>query len=135
MVKDEIESASQLSRRVAHEGDQRVALDALVLGPRAHHRAVVHTVHNHLLHPDCLESVRVLKVAWHLHIGSGGCECAGQAQNDEIPARRALRKVDLLWRETEMQVDRWHAVAHAHRRGDGGGREAEAEGEAAHREQ
>eukprot|EP00965_Chrysotila_dentata_P187355 6172076-Pleurochrysis_carterae.AAC.3 len=69
MVKDEIESASQLSRRVAHEGDQRVALDALVLGPRAHHRAVVHTVHNHLL--STRGKFRTYRLA-SLPLGCGG---------------------------------------------------------------
>merc|ERR1719191_1362340 len=98
--------------RVAHHLDVLGARDSLVLGPSGHHRAVVHTVDNHLIDAERLELVSIVLVARDLAAGSGGRKCAGQAHQYHLLARDAVGDVDLLRREAKVQLDVWDCRAH-----------------------
>eukprot|EP01046_Picozoa_sp_COSAG06_P000472 COSAG06_NODE_13_length_35352_cov_49.626255_18_plen_123_part_00 len=60
-----------------------------------HHRAIVHAVHDDLIHTRLLESALLLKIFGHLQPGSARCKSTGKTQQDNFTPRTALGKVDL----------------------------------------
>lgn len=89
-----LESLGELAARVSHEADHR-ACHALIFGPSVHHCSVVDAVHDHLVDPLGLERGLRLQVTRDLLRGSGGRVRAGQADDDDLLAGKALRHVDL----------------------------------------
>ena len=64
---------------------------------------VIDAVYDDLVDANCLESIHVLKVAWHLPCGSGRREGAWEAEQNYLFVLDALRERDLLWRKTVIE--------------------------------
>lgn len=103
VVEDHPERFRELTCRIAHEQNEFGPGNTLVLGPSFHHRTIVHTEDNDLIDPEVLELVSVLAVARNLAVGSGGCESARQAHEDDLLTHDAFGDVDVLRRETMVQ--------------------------------
>eukprot|EP00930_Biecheleria_cincta_P065957 TRINITY_DN5189_c0_g3_i1.p1 TRINITY_DN5189_c0_g3~~TRINITY_DN5189_c0_g3_i1.p1 ORF type:complete len:173 (+),score=15.80 TRINITY_DN5189_c0_g3_i1:125-643(+) len=68
----------ELAPCVGKESDDRT-LHLLILGPRLHHCAIIHTVNQHLVNSLLLQLSLLGKVARHLHCRSARSECTRQA--------------------------------------------------------
>ena len=83
-----------LRGRVAHHGDDGVvAAHALLLAPRLHHRRVVDAEDDNLVDPFGLEKLSFLKVPRDLDCRSRGCECAREADEDDLLSAEVLRQL------------------------------------------
>lgn len=120
MVEDHVELNSELRGGITHHRDESSCrVEILVIAPGLHDRAVVHAVHDHLVHASCLQSVRVLKVTRDLRRRSGGRKGAWQANQDDVLAGGALSKVDLFRGEAIVEGDARQLLAELNGRAHG----------------